>query len=146
MRPAYARFPMTAVFHAIGLGLLMLIYATAQLPLYLCIPAYLLLGLWPWFGPWRQAPEAPAEEQASDPAEQLRAAAAQARERLQQSVQQLLVLTGELTRHLQPGNAYNPAVEPAQGTAALAAITATTRQLGLRVAAGEASLQRASNC
>ncbi|AYC30967.1 hypothetical protein D3880_00555 [Pseudomonas cavernae] len=55
MRPAYARHPYAALLHAIGLGVLMATYAHWQLPLSWSIPAYLLLALWPWLGPWKVA-------------------------------------------------------------------------------------------
>lgn len=59
MRPAYARFPLACLLHAIGLAALMFAYQRGGMPLYLSIPAYLVLALWPWLGPWRQAPAEP---------------------------------------------------------------------------------------
>ncbi|MBM7062508.1 hypothetical protein JQX08_17480 [Pseudomonas sp. UL073] len=56
MRPAYTRHPYAAVLHALGLAILMATYSHWQLPLSWSIPAYLLLALWPWLGPW-QTPE-----------------------------------------------------------------------------------------
>ncbi len=52
MRPAYTRRPWVCLLHAAGLAVLMVVYQQTQLPLYLSIPAYLLLALWPWLGPW----------------------------------------------------------------------------------------------
>ena len=69
MRPAYARFPLVCLFHAIGLAALMFAYQRGGMPLYLSIPAYLVLALWPWLGPWRQAsaePEVVAEQPLGD--------------------------------------------------------------------------------
>nr|WP_309137381.1 methyl-accepting chemotaxis protein [Pseudomonas sp. LS44] len=63
MRPAYARHPYAALLHALGLGLLMAVYMHWQLPLSWSIPAYLLLALWPWLGPWKVAEELPMAEQ-----------------------------------------------------------------------------------
>ena len=57
MRPAYSRYPYVCLLHALGLGLLMAVYQHWQLPWFLSIPAYLLLALWPWLGPWRQHEE-----------------------------------------------------------------------------------------
>ena len=59
MRPAYTRFPLVCLLHAIGLVVLMYVYQRGSMPLYLSIPAYLVLALWPWLGPWRQPAEEP---------------------------------------------------------------------------------------
>ena len=64
MRPAYTRRPWACLLHATGLAVLMAVYQQMQLPLLLSIPAYLLLALWPWLGPWK----VPAEETTSSPA------------------------------------------------------------------------------
>ena len=39
MRPAYARFPLACLLHAIGLAALMFAYQRSGMPLYLSIPA-----------------------------------------------------------------------------------------------------------
>ncbi len=59
MRPAYSRRPWAFLLHAVGLAILMAVYQQMQLPLYLSIPAYLLLALWPWLGPWKLPAEEP---------------------------------------------------------------------------------------
>lgn len=59
MRPAYSRHPWACLLHAGGLALLMVVYQQMQLPLYLSVPAYLLLALWPWLGPWKRPAEQP---------------------------------------------------------------------------------------
>ena len=65
MRSAYLRHPQACLLHGLGLVILMTVYQQGQMPLHLSIPAYLLLALWPWFGPWQR----PAEEAApADPA------------------------------------------------------------------------------
>ncbi|MEN0105604.1 MAG: methyl-accepting chemotaxis protein, partial [Pseudomonas sp.] len=63
MRPAYSRRPWACLLHAVGLAVLMVVYQQMHLPLYLSIPAYLLLALWPWFGPWELPPEQNAASQ-----------------------------------------------------------------------------------
>ncbi len=73
MRPAYARFPLACLLHAVGLALLMWVYQKGGMPLFLSIPAYLVLALWPWLGPWRQVeePTEPAQDDsAADPLSQ----------------------------------------------------------------------------
>lgn len=142
MRPAYARFPLTAVFHAVGLGLLMWTYASAQLPLYLCIPAYLLLALWPWLGPWRAAPEEPAVEAPVLPTKP----EAPPDPLPPHVVQQLLGLTGDLSQCLQDAGSDVPPAEPSEATSALTSIATGVRQLALRVAASEEALQHAGSC
>ncbi len=63
MRSAYLRHPKACLLHGLGLIILMTVYQQGQMPLYLSIPAYLLLALWPWFGPWqRPAEDAPAPD------------------------------------------------------------------------------------
>ncbi len=57
MRSAYLRHPKACLLHGLGLIILMTVYQQGQMPLYLSIPAYLLLALWPWFGPWRRPAE-----------------------------------------------------------------------------------------
>lgn len=57
MRSAYLRHPKACLLHGLGLIILMTVYQQGQMPLYLSIPAYLLLALWPWFGPWRRPVE-----------------------------------------------------------------------------------------
>ncbi len=65
MRSAYLRHPQACLLHGLGLVILMTVYQQGQMPLHLSIPAYLLLALWPWFGPWQR----PAEDAApADPA------------------------------------------------------------------------------
>ena len=64
MRSAYLRHPQACLLHGLGLVILMTVYQQGQMPLHLSIPAYLLLALWPWFGPWQR----PAEDAAPDPA------------------------------------------------------------------------------
>ena len=65
MRSAYLRHPQACLLHGLGLIILMTVYQQGQMPLHLSIPAYLLLALWPWFGPWQR----PAEDAApADPA------------------------------------------------------------------------------
>ena len=65
MRSAYLRHPQACLLHGFGLVILMTVYQQGQMPLHLSIPAYLLLALWPWFGPWQR----PAEDAApADPA------------------------------------------------------------------------------
>jgi len=60
MRSAYLRHPQACLLHGLGLIILMTVYQQGQMPLHLSIPAYLLLALWPWFGPWqRPAEDAP---------------------------------------------------------------------------------------
>ena len=52
--------------HGLGLIILMTVYQQGQMPLHLSIPAYLLLALWPWFGPWqRPAEDAPPPDAAT---------------------------------------------------------------------------------
>lgn len=69
MRPAYSRYPYVCLLHALGLGVLMAVYQHWQLPWYLSIPAYLLLALWPWLGPWRLHEEHEPEVSAEPPVE-----------------------------------------------------------------------------
>ena len=65
MRSAYLRHPQACLLHGLGLVILMTVYQQGQMPLHLSIPAYLLLALWPWLGPWQR----PAEDAApADPA------------------------------------------------------------------------------
>jgi methyl-accepting chemotaxis protein len=141
MRPAYARFPMTALFHAVGLGLLMWIYANQQMPLYLCIPAYLLLALWPWLGPWRAVADEPEQAEVSPALE-----AGVSEPDYRAADQQLLGLTTELSRCLQAAGTDVPPAEPSQATPALSAIANSIRQLALRVADSEQALQHAGSC
>ena len=54
MRSAYLRHPQACLLHGLGLVILMVVYQQGQMPLSLSIPAYLLLALWPWFGPWQR--------------------------------------------------------------------------------------------
>jgi methyl-accepting chemotaxis protein len=54
MRSAFISYPKTCVLHALGLAGLMALYQQTQMPLYLSIPALLLLALWPWLGPWQR--------------------------------------------------------------------------------------------
>ena len=63
MRSAYLRHPQACLLHGLGLVILMTVYQQGQMPLHLSIPAYLLLALWPWFGPWQRPVEdaAPAD-------------------------------------------------------------------------------------
>jgi methyl-accepting chemotaxis protein len=63
MQSAYVRHPQACLLHALGLGSLMLVYSYLQLPLYVSVPSFLLLALWPWLGPWQRRddePDAPA--------------------------------------------------------------------------------------
>jgi len=83
MRPAYSRYPYVCLLHALGLGVLMAVYQHWQLPWFLSIPAYLLLALWPWLGPWRQHEEPEPEvsaEPSGQPADALQAAWREAQE------------------------------------------------------------------
>lgn len=57
MRSAYIRHPLACLLHGLGLAVLMAVYQQGQMPLYLSIPAFLLLALWPWFGPWQRPEE-----------------------------------------------------------------------------------------
>ena len=57
MRSAYLRHPQACLLHGLGLVILMTVYQQGQMPLHLSIPAYLLLALWPWFGPWQRPAE-----------------------------------------------------------------------------------------
>lgn len=57
MRSAYLRHPQACLLHGLGLVILMTVYQQGQMPLHLSIPAYLLLALWPWFGPWQRPVE-----------------------------------------------------------------------------------------
>ncbi|XGX18614.1 methyl-accepting chemotaxis protein [Pseudomonas solani] len=77
MRPAYARHPYAVAFHTLGLALLMLVYTRWQVPLAWSIPAYLVLALWPWLGPWK-VPEEPRDEPLEDQAPRLAELAVQA--------------------------------------------------------------------
>ena len=54
MRSAFISYPKTCVLHALGLAGLMALYQQTQMPLYLSIPSFLLLALWPWLGPWQR--------------------------------------------------------------------------------------------
>ena len=47
MQAAFIRSPIAFVMHALGLAGLMLAYQQMQLPLYVSVPSYLLLALWP---------------------------------------------------------------------------------------------------
>ena len=100
MRPAYSRYPYVCLLHALGLGVLMAVYQHWQLPWFLSIPAYLLLALWPWLGPWRlQEEQEPAvsAEPAGEPADALLATWRQAQE---QTLQPLEAGIGQL-QHIQ---------------------------------------------
>ena len=100
MRPAYSRYPYVCLLHALGLGVLMAVYQHWQLPWFLSIPAYLLLALWPWLGPWRLEEEhepAVSAEPADEPADALLAAWRQAQE---QALQPLEAGIGQL-QHIQ---------------------------------------------
>lgn len=142
MRPAYARFPMTALFHAIGLGLLMLIYGSERLPLYLCIPAYLLLALWPWFGPWRQTPDKPETAAESvQPEAPIPTASVPSH-----AARQVGRMASELNQCLDDAGPEVPAAEPSEAAAALRTLITGIRQLGQRVGNSEAALQHASTC
>ncbi|PAU66446.1 chemotaxis protein [Pseudomonas sp. PIC25] len=57
MRPAFIGHPVACLIHALGLAALMLVYQRMQLPLYVSIPSFLLLALWPWLGPWQRSTE-----------------------------------------------------------------------------------------
>ncbi len=57
MQAAFIRSPIAFVLHAVGLAGLMLVYQQMQLPLYVSVPSYLLLALWPWLGPWQRREE-----------------------------------------------------------------------------------------
>ena len=64
MQAAFVRSPIAFVLHAVGLAGLMLVYQQMQLPLYVSVPSYLLLALWPWLGPWqRRDDSSPAAQQ-----------------------------------------------------------------------------------
>ncbi|MEX6502043.1 methyl-accepting chemotaxis protein [Pseudomonas sp. 25A3E] len=66
MNSAFSRIPMACLLHAFGLAALMAAYQQLALPGYVSIPSFLLLALWPWFGPWRAraacGPQGQAEE------------------------------------------------------------------------------------
>ena len=57
MQAAFIRSPIAFVLHALGLAGLMLAYQQMHLPLYVSVPSYLLLALWPWLGPWQRRDE-----------------------------------------------------------------------------------------
>ncbi|MFL9813483.1 methyl-accepting chemotaxis protein [Stutzerimonas sp. VN223-3] len=53
MRPAFRLYPKACLIHAAALLGLLLFYRWMELPFYLTAVSILLLGLWPWLGPWR---------------------------------------------------------------------------------------------
>ena len=63
MRPAFRLHPKACLLHAAALLGLLLFHRWMELPFFLTAISVLLLGLWPWFGPWRTGadPSAPAE-------------------------------------------------------------------------------------
>ena len=152
MRSAYLRHPQACLLHGLGLVILMTVYQQGQMPLHLSIPAYLLLALWPWFGPWQR----PAEDAApADPAllafsalrqslarstdehalvaAQQAAAVAQLADRLQAQLQALAHLR-------QGGEALNDSEwQSAQRAAQLTVVGAVREQS----AQGQSSLQQA---
>ena len=67
MQAAFVRSPAACLLHALGLGALLLVYQQTQLPLYVSVPSFLILALWPWLGPWqrRDASQAAAQQPAS---------------------------------------------------------------------------------
>ena len=58
MRPAYRLHAKACLFHGAALLGLLLFHGWMELPFPLTAMSILLLSLWPWFGPWRRAPEA----------------------------------------------------------------------------------------
>lgn len=53
MRPAFRLHTRACLLHAAALLGLLLFHGWMELPFYLTAISLLLLGLWPWFGPWR---------------------------------------------------------------------------------------------
>jgi len=60
MRPAFRLHPKACLLHAAALLGLLLFHGWMGLPFYLTAISILLLGLWPWFGPWRTEANVPA--------------------------------------------------------------------------------------
>ncbi|HCJ30017.1 MAG TPA: chemotaxis protein [Pseudomonas sp.] len=60
MRPAFRFHPKACLLHAAVLLGLLLFHGWMELPFYLTASSFLLLGLWPWFGPWRTEGNLPA--------------------------------------------------------------------------------------
>lgn len=60
MRPAFRLHPKACLLHAAALLGLLLFHGWMGLPFYLTAISILLLGLWPWFGPWRTEAKVPA--------------------------------------------------------------------------------------
>ncbi len=63
MSSSYRCHPVACLLHATGLILLVVVYQSWALPLWLSIPAALLLALWPWLGPWQRPAEGNAAPQ-----------------------------------------------------------------------------------
>ncbi|MCY1278568.1 Methyl-accepting chemotaxis protein (MCP) signaling domain protein [compost metagenome] len=148
MRPAYVRHPYAAVLHAIGLGLLMASYSHWQMPLAWSIPAYLLLALWPWLGPWKVEVEVgSAADEAVPAAPPACEACAQLAPRAQQLSGEVQRLAGELQAQHQ---ALAQAGVQAQGLARdeedagarLAQALVTAREVQQCSAAGQQHLLR----
>ncbi|QGZ29556.1 methyl-accepting chemotaxis protein [Stutzerimonas stutzeri] len=59
MRPAFRRHPKACLLHAAALLGLLLFHGWMGLPFHLTVVSILLLGLWPWLGPWRTDRDAP---------------------------------------------------------------------------------------
>jgi methyl-accepting chemotaxis protein len=57
MQAAFVRSPFTCLLHALGLAALMVAYQSMQLPLYISVPSFMILALWPWLGPWQRRDE-----------------------------------------------------------------------------------------
>ncbi|OYW93239.1 MAG: hypothetical protein B7Z23_05195, partial [Pseudomonadales bacterium 32-61-5] len=53
MSPALRLHPKACLLHATTLLGLLILHGWRELPLQLLAPLLLLLGLWPWFVPWR---------------------------------------------------------------------------------------------
>lgn len=60
MRPTFRLHPKACLLHAAALLGLLLFHEWMALPFYLTVISILLLGLWPWFGPWRTGEHDPA--------------------------------------------------------------------------------------
>ncbi|MCU1719077.1 methyl-accepting chemotaxis protein [Pseudomonas sp. 5P_3.1_Bac2] len=56
MRSAFVSSPIACLLHTAGLIGLLVLYQQVQVPWYISVSSLLLLGLWPWLGPW-QRPE-----------------------------------------------------------------------------------------
>jgi|GEM_PF-4702380 len=144
MRPAYARHPYAFILHALGLALLMLVYGRWQVPLAWSVPAYLILALWPWLGPWKM-PEEPAP--LIDPAADARL---ERERRLEQDAAERRQLEAELAdaharlhTHRQHAQALLDEAAEAQPLPHAEGLDAATRQVREAVEQGRATLDAA---